>query len=63
VECGAVVARRGACRVLMGKHERRSLARIWQDGRIMLKTIFKKWDGAADWIELAIYKFVDYFLS
>jgi hypothetical protein len=23
------------------------------DGRIMLKCIFKKWDGSMDWIELA----------
>jgi hypothetical protein len=24
-----------------------------EDGRIILKCIFKKWDGGMDWIELA----------
>jgi hypothetical protein len=26
------------------------------DGRIVLKWIFKKWDGGVDWIELAQYR-------
>jgi hypothetical protein len=26
------------------------------DGRIVLKWIFKKWDGGMDWIELAQYR-------
>jgi hypothetical protein len=38
--------RRGACRVSVGKHERRNhLEYLGADGRIILKWIFENWDG------------------
>jgi hypothetical protein len=46
--------RRGAYRVLVGKpEERRPPGDACTDGRIILKRIFKKWDGGMDWIFLA----------
>jgi hypothetical protein len=40
---------RGACRVLMGKPERKRPL-----GRIILRWIFGKWNGGGvDWIDLA----------
>jgi hypothetical protein len=46
--------KRGAYRILVGRPEgRRPLGRPrrrWEDN---IKSIFKKWDGRMDWIELA----------
>jgi transposase len=41
--------RRGAYRVW----ERRPLGRLRLDGEIILKWIFRKWEGGMDWIDLA----------
>jgi hypothetical protein len=46
--------RRGAYRILMGKHERRNhLEELGIDGKIILKWIFEKCDGWTNWIEMA----------
>jgi hypothetical protein len=46
--------RRGVYRVLLGKPERkRRLGRHRRRWRIILRWIFKKWEGSLDWIELA----------
>jgi hypothetical protein len=46
--------RRGVSRVLVGKlRERDHLEDPGVDWRIILKLIFRKWDGGMDWIELA----------
>jgi len=46
--------RRGAYSILMGKPEERvHLEDPGVDGRIILKYILKKWDGAMGWINLA----------
>jgi hypothetical protein len=46
--------RRGSYRVLMGKPEGKNLLKdLSLDGRIILKWIFKKWDGGMDWIDLS----------
>jgi hypothetical protein len=46
--------KRGAYRILVGRPEgRRPLVRPRRNWRIILKWIFKMWDGGMDWIELA----------
>jgi len=45
--------RRGGYRDLVGVPEgKRPLGNLSVDGRIILKWIFKKWDGGMDWIDL-----------
>jgi hypothetical protein len=40
--------RRGTCRVLMGKPEGKDQCKdLGVDGSILLKLLFKKWDGEA----------------
>jgi hypothetical protein len=46
--------KRGAYRMLVGRPEgRHHLGDPGVDGRIILKWIFKTWEGDMDWIELA----------
>jgi len=46
--------RRGTCRVLVGKYEGRDhLEGPCEHGRIILRWIFRKWDGGMDWIDMA----------
>jgi hypothetical protein len=46
--------KRGAYRILVGRPEgRHHLGDPGVDGRILLKRVFKKWDGGMDWIQLA----------
>jgi hypothetical protein len=48
--------RRGACRVLVGKPEgeKDHLEDEEVDGRIILRWIFRTWDGGSmDWVDLA----------
>ena len=46
--------RRGSYRGLTGKPEGRNYLEDQDvDGRIILKCIFRKWDGDMDWIDLA----------
>jgi hypothetical protein len=46
--------KRGAYRILVGRPEgRRPFGRPGVDGSIILKWIFKKWDGGMNWIELS----------
>jgi hypothetical protein len=45
---------RGEYRTLVGRPEGRNhLEDPGVDGRIILKLIFKKWDGGMDWIDMA----------
>jgi hypothetical protein len=37
--------------------ERYLLEDVGGDGRVMLKDIFKQWDGGVDWINLAQYRY------
>jgi hypothetical protein len=44
---------RGAYRILVGRPEGRNhLEDPGIDGRIILKWIFRKWDGGMDWIDI-----------
>ena len=46
--------KRGVCRILLGKPEgNRALEDADVDRKIILRRIFKKWDGSKDWIDLA----------
>jgi len=46
--------RRGVYRVLVGKPEGKNhLGDTGADGRIILRWIFRKWNGCMDWIDLA----------
>ena len=46
--------RRGAYRILVGRRDRNNhLVEIGIDERIILRWIFRKWDGGTDWIDLA----------
>jgi len=46
--------RKGAYRVLVGKHGRkRLLGKPGVDGKIILKWFLGIWDGGMDWIDLA----------
>jgi len=46
--------RRGSYRVLVEEPEGKNLLKdLSLDGRIILKWIFRKWDGGMDWIYLA----------
>jgi hypothetical protein len=52
--CGTYGEKRGAYRILVGRPEgRHHLEDPGVDGRIILRWIFKNWDGGMDWIELA----------
>ena len=53
-ECSTYGDRKGVYRVVVGKAEiKRPLGRPGVDGRIILRWIFRKWDGGMDWIDLA----------
>jgi hypothetical protein len=46
--------KRGYTRFCLGNPgEREHLEDLGVDGELMLKRIFKKWDGGMDWIDLA----------
>jgi len=46
--------KRGSYRILVGKTEgKKPLVRPGVDGKIILRWIFRKWDGGMDWIDLA----------
>jgi hypothetical protein len=52
--CSTFEESRGAYRDLVGKHEGKNhLGNPCVDGRIILRWIFRKWDGSMDWICLA----------
>jgi hypothetical protein len=45
--------RRDVYRVLMGKPEgKRQLGNSGADGRVILRWIFRKWNGGMDWIDV-----------
>jgi len=46
--------RSGACMILMGRREgKRKLGKPRRRWKVILKWIFKRWDGNMDWIHLA----------
>jgi hypothetical protein len=50
--CSTYGERRGVYRVLVGKpEEKKPLERTELNGRIILRGIFRKWDGGMDWID------------
>jgi hypothetical protein len=52
--CSTYGERRGAARFWWGNlREKNHLEYLSVDWRIILKQIFKKWDGDMDWIDLA----------
>ena len=52
--CSTHRGSRGADVVLVGKPERKNnLEDTGVDGRIILRWIFRQWDGGLDWIDLA----------
>jgi hypothetical protein len=47
--------RRPAYRILVGRPGgKRPIARSGVDGRIILKSVFKKWNGGMHWIDVAL---------
>jgi len=53
MRCPRHVARMGES-VLVGKHEgKRPLGKTCVDERIILRWMFRKWDGSKEWIDLA----------
>jgi len=52
--CSACGERKGVYRVSMGKPEgKRPLGSPSVEGRIILRSIFRKWNVGMDWIDLA----------
>jgi hypothetical protein len=46
--------RRGLCSCVERRHEqKRPVENQGVDGKIILKWIYNKWDGGADWIDVA----------
>jgi hypothetical protein len=52
--CDTYVGKERCLRIVVGRPEGRNhLGDPGVDGRIIIKWIFKTWDGGMDWIELA----------
>ena len=52
--CSKYEVKSGAYRILVGRCDRNNhLEEIGVDERVILRWIFRKWDGGTDWIELA----------
>ena len=52
-ECSTDGERTGEYRVLVGKPDREHTEEPGADGRIILRLIFRKWDGGIDCVYLA----------